>query len=299
MSTSTFDDIAARLAAGEPLGDREAERLAATHDIVSLGMLADEARRAKHGARATFVRVASVSAAAAADAPVSWPPAAREVRLAGPFAGIERATAAVKQVARVAGSAPVSGFALGDLEAAAGEDPSRLRGWLESLRDAGLALIDEGALETLQRPEATLLAARDAGLSIGRFTVETYEARGLVATLRRAAAIQLATGSVNAFAPVPRQRTPEPTTGYADVKAVALARLLLPDVPHIQVDWTLHGPKLAQVALTFGANDLDNVSALDDAAEGRRRAPLEEVRRNIAAAGFESIERDARFSLVG
>jgi 2-iminoacetate synthase ThiH len=52
------------------------------------------------------------------------------------------------------------------------------------------------------------------------------------------------------------------------------------------------------VALTFGADDIDGVSASDDAPDGRRRAPLEEIRRNIQAAGFEPAERDGRFTLV-
>jgi 2-iminoacetate synthase ThiH len=80
---------------------------------------------------------------------------------------------------------------------------------------------------------------------------------------------------------------------------VAIARLAAPDIPDVQVDWLRYGPKLAQVALTFGANDLDNVEASDEAPDGRRRAPLEEVRRNIQAAGFEPTERDGRFVLVG
>jgi aminodeoxyfutalosine synthase len=88
-----------------------------------------------------------------------------------------------------------------------------------------------------------------------------------------------------------------PTTGFDDVKRVALARLFLEDVPSIQVDWSLYGPKLAQVALTVGANDVDAVSPLDDSAEGRRRAPLEEIRRNIRAAGLDPVERDGRFDL--
>ena len=49
------------------------------------------------------------------------------------------------------------------------------------------------------------------------------------------------------------------------------------------------------MALTFGADDIYGVSPFDDAPEGRRRAPLEEIRRNIEAAGFESVERDGRF----
>jgi aminodeoxyfutalosine synthase len=86
----------------------------------------------------------------------------------------------------------------------------------------------------------------------------------------------------------------KPTTGYEDVKAVAIARLAAPQVPHIQVDWLRYGPKLAQVALTFGADDVDGISASDAAPEGRRRAPLEEIRRNIEAAGFEPVERGGR-----
>ena len=61
------------------------------------------------------------------------------------------------------------------------------------------------------------------------------------------------------------------------------------------MDWALYGPKLAQVALTFGADDVDDVSALDEVVEGRRRAPLEEIRRNIRAASGEPVERDALF----
>jgi aminodeoxyfutalosine synthase len=88
--------------------------------------------------------------------------------------------------------------------------------------------------------------------------------------------------------------TATPTTGFEDVRQVALARLLV-DVARIQVDWPLYGPKLAQVGLTFGADDVDGVSPLEETGEGRRRAPLEEIRRNITAASGEPIERDGLF----
>jgi 2-iminoacetate synthase ThiH len=61
------------------------------------------------------------------------------------------------------------------------------------------------------------------------------------------------------------------------------------------VDWSRYGPKLAQVALTVGADDVDAVSPEDETTEGRRRAPLEEIRRNIRAAGQEPVERTGRF----
>ncbi len=117
-----------------------------------------------------------------------------------------------------------------------------------------------------------------------------------MALYRAIAALQHDVGVVHAFAPLPRTMNPAvPTTGYDDVRRVALARLFVSNIPSIQVDWSLYGPKLAQVALTVGADDVDGVSPLDDTGEGRRRAPLEEVQRNIRSASFEPVERDGRF----
>src|SRR5262249_54959868 len=102
---------------------------------------------------------------------------------------------------------------------------------------------------------------------------------------------------IRAFAPLPRAVNPAvPSTGYEDVKRIALARLVVDNVPSIQVDWALYGPKLAQVALTVGADDVDGVSPEEAGDEGRRRAPLEEIRRNSRAAGREPVERDGRFN---
>ena len=79
-----------------------------------------------------------------------------------------------------------------------------------------------------------------------------------------------------------------------------MARLALKDVGRrgvsIEVDWSLYGPKLAQVALTFGADHLDAVPATSDAQLGPRRATVEDVERNIRAAGFEPHEYRPRMS---
>ena len=81
--------------------------------------------------------------------------------------------------------------------------------------------------------------------------------------LLRASDLQGAYGIIQSINPLPiALATFRPTTGYEDVKMVALARLAAPDVPSIQVDWLRYGPKLAQVALTFGADDIDGMSAV-------------------------------------
>jgi aminodeoxyfutalosine synthase len=103
-----------------------------------------------------------------------------------------------------------------------------------------------------------------------------------------------------AFAPLPRAMSiGAPTTGYDDVKLVALARMSIRDIPSIQVDWPLYGPKLAQVALTVGADDIDGIAAVETGALGLRRSAIEEIRGNIRAAGLQAVERDGRFEIRG
>jgi aminodeoxyfutalosine synthase len=291
----TLDALAGRVADGGALTDADAELLASTNDIVTLGMLADEVRRARHGRRTTFMRVAHVELDGLADRGLDPPPAARELRIGGAFPGLD---AALDAVARAASHdhLPVSGFSLADIEAAAAAAGSRLAEWLTALRTAGLAFVAEAPIDRLASPGDALSAAADSDVGVARLTADGRSGHPLD-RIRRIRDLGSLAQAAQAVAPLPRRPGGEPTTGYEDVKAVALARILL-DVDHVQVDWTLHGPKLAQVALTFGADDVDNVSPLDMVAEGRRRAPLEEIRRNIRAASLDPFERDARFTVV-
>ena len=104
---------------------------------------------------------------------------------------------------------------------------------------------------------------------------------------------------IRSFAPLPRKfNAAAPSTGYEDITRVALARLMVDTISSIQVDWALYGPKLAQVALTVGADDLDAVSPEDDVSQGIRRSPLQEVQRNIRAAGLDPVERGGRFDPI-
>jgi len=299
-----------------PVSDAELSAFASSYDIISIGMRADDARRARHGARTTFVRVAVVDAAPGAPIAVrtgkgraafsemehgktSRPfsaAGAGELRIVGTPASRSEAIARVAEVAAHAGSAPVSGFLLSDMEALAARERVTLRALLEELRAAGLEIVADAPYDQLQDPRRSIEEVNIAGLSLGRLTFHQLPAADMLSVLKEIAALQRAVGVVRAFAPLPRKMNPAaPTTGYDDVKRIALARLVVDNVPSIQVDWSLYGPKLAQVALTVGADDLDSVSVDDDSGEGRRRTPLQDVLRNIRAAGFEPVERNGRF----
>lgn len=270
--------------------------LVASHDIISLGIAADETRRARHGARTTYVRVADVDVAAGT--PLSIPSAAGEIRIVGTPATRAEALQRVSEVVAVAEGKPVSGYSLADLEVLAAQERVTLRDLLEQLRAAGLELVAEAPFDRLRDAKRSIEEVNIAGMRLARLTIHQLPTNDIEGLYKQIAAVQYDVGVIPGFAPLPRKMNPAvPTTGFDDVKRVALARLFLEDVPSIQVDWSLYGPKLAQVALTVGANDVDAVSPLDDHAEGRRRAPLEEIRRNIRAAGLDPVERDGRFDL--
>jgi aminodeoxyfutalosine synthase len=279
-----------------PLADPRIASLATSHDIISLGMLADEVRRRRHGTRTTFVRVADV--AADTGAPIAIPTSAGEARIIGVPTTRAGAVACVARVAGAAHGAAVSAYSLADLEQLAARDGSTLRALLEELRAAGLELVAEAPVDLLQDERRSIEEVNIAGLTLARLTVYQSPSTDPVPLLKAVADLQRVVAVIRAFAPLPRRLNPAvPTTGYDDIKRVALARVIVDNVPSIQVDWALYGPKLAQVALTVGADDVDGVSTEDDATAGRRRAPLEEIRRNIRAAGQEPIERNGRFDV--
>lgn len=296
-TSSTFDRQLERVTAGERLAAPEITELTAVPDILPLGMLADAARRRALGARVTYLRVASCTLDQPGADTVSA--AAREVRIVGTPATLDVATTAVERAKAAAGDRAVSGFSWSDVDRAASAARVPVSRALDRLRGAGLEALVDLPVDAVADVAGVVERLMEAGFRQIRFTIEKAPAAERRAFIELASALQEQYGSIQALNPLPTMLEAfRPTTGYDDVKAVAIARLAAPNIPTIQVDWLRYGPKLAQVALTFGADDLDSVSADDDASEGRRRAPLAEVRRNIEAAGLAPVERDGRFRVV-
>jgi aminodeoxyfutalosine synthase len=107
-----------------------------------------------------------------------------------------------------------------------------------------------------------------------------------------------------AFQPweAPAMKLPE-TTGFEDLKAIAVGRLLLDNFPHIKSYWIMIGPRLAQVGLSFGADDLDGTVteekiAHDAGAPTAQSMTVHELCRLIREAGRRPLERDTVFNVV-
>jgi aminodeoxyfutalosine synthase len=274
-----------------------AQAILADPSVIAVGARGDDERRRRHGSQTTFVRVFEVHTDAV---PSALPPGASagELRIAGRPASVAAAIASVRQARAVAGDVPVSGFSLADLIELAGGSVASLTDLSARLASAGLHHISDAPLDRLDAPVDAIRAARDGGLSIVRLTVQQSDEASRLPLLLVARDVQAAVGGIRAFAPLPRESpVAQPSTGYDDVRLIAAARLVAHNIDSIQVQWPLYGPKLAQVALTMGADDVDGVSALEGDL-GRRRSPLEEIRGNIAAAGLEAVERDGAWRIL-
>lgn len=93
------------------------------------------------------------------------------------------------------------------------------------------------------------------------------------------------------------------TTGYDDIKVLAIARLMLDNFEHIKAYWVMLGLKIAQVSLAFGVDDLDGTveeekithSAGGDTGQALSKANIIKA---IKAAGRIPIERDTLYNIV-
>jgi aminodeoxyfutalosine synthase len=93
------------------------------------------------------------------------------------------------------------------------------------------------------------------------------------------------------------------TTGLTDLRQVAVGRLLLDNFPHIKAYWQMLTPKIAQIALRFGADDLDGTVIEekiyhDAGATTPQGMTRKDLCRLITEAGRVPVERDTLYHAV-
>lgn len=137
--------------------------------------------------------------------------------------------------------------------------------------------------------------------------VETNEER--VDHLLRLRELQDKTHGFQTFIPLafhpantPLSHLPGPT-GLDDLKTIAVSRLLLDNFDHIKAYWIMLTPRIAQVALRFGADDLDGTVVEekiyhDAGATTPEHLTRAELERLIRAAGRVPVERDTLYNRV-
>jgi len=197
-----------------------------------------------------------------------------------------------------------------------------IRETLVRLRDAGLQSIPGGGAEILDDEVRARIArlkctsdewceVHRTAHSLGMRTTATMmfgcgeELRHRVNHLERIRQIQNDTGGFTAFIPwifAPEntslgKRVPE-TTAVDYLKTLAVSRMYLDNVDHIQSSWLTPGIKVCQVGLQFGADDVGSILIEENvvyAAGVRNRTNETELRRIINDAGYIPVQRDTLY----
>ncbi len=197
---------------------------------------------------------------------------------------------------------------------------------LRVLKDAGLGSLPGGGAEIFAERVRALIApgkehpdewfdVHDTAHRMGIPThctllyghVETYEER--VDHLLRLREQQDATGGFLAFIPLAfhpentvfERRGFKFTTGADDLKMIAVSRLLLDNIPNIKAYWIMMGLPLAQVALHFGANDVQGTVVREQifqaaGATSGTEQKIPELVRTIKEAGRIPVQRDTLYN---
>ncbi len=194
---------------------------------------------------------------------------------------------------------------------------------LRRLRDAGLNSLPGGGAEMLPQVVRQKLAplketgeewiacheaAHHLGLQSSATMmyghVETMADR--VEHLRMLRDLQDRTGGIRAFicwsfqGPAPALEA-TPATGFDYLRTAATARIYLDNIPHHQASWVTQGPKVAQVGLRYGLDDMGSTMMEENvvsAAGTTHSLDALEIERLIRDAGFTPVQRDTNYSLL-
>ncbi|MBQ1224781.1 MAG: aminofutalosine synthase MqnE, partial [Alistipes sp.] len=122
--------------------------------------------------------------------------------------------------------------------------------------------------------------------------------------------LQDRTGGINAFIPLKFRSANNSmaaigeTSVVDDMRTLAMSRLILDNVPHIKAYWVMYGKEVAEMALQFGADDIDGT--IEDStkiysmagADSRPRLTIGEIEKMCAAAGYRAVERDTHYNEI-
>lgn len=137
--------------------------------------------------------------------------------------------------------------------------------------------------------------------------IETIEER--VEHLLQLRTAQDETGGFLAFIPLAfhpentRMRKLPRASGFTDLKMIAISRLMLDNFDHIKAYWVMLGKRTAQIALSFGADDIDG-SVVEEkiyhmaGSDSEQMLTRNELEGLITESGFIPVERDALYRKI-
>lgn len=130
--------------------------------------------------------------------------------------------------------------------------------------------------------------------------------------LMRLRNLQDKTGGFNAFIPLKYRNFGNSMSAIGevpivdDLRTLAMSRLILDNLPHIKAYWVMYGKHTTEMALAFGADDIDGtiddstkIYSMAGADDARPRMSVAEMQEMVARAGFRAVERDTHYNEIG
>lgn len=135
------------------------------------------------------------------------------------------------------------------------------------------------------------------------------ELRHRIDHLRRLRELQDATGGFNAFIPLKYRNFGNPMSEIGEVSVIedlrmlAMSRIYMDNIPHIKAYWVMYGKATTELALAFGADDIDGtiddttkIYSMAGADDRRPTMSVDEIHRIVRAAGCRAVERDTFYN---
>ena len=129
--------------------------------------------------------------------------------------------------------------------------------------------------------------------------------------LMRLRELQDATGGLNAFIPLKYRNLNNSMSEIGevpitdDLRTLAMSRLILDNVPHIKAYWVMYGKQTTEMALAFGADDVDGtiddstkIYSMAGAEDQRPKMSVEDMHLMVTRAGFRAVERDTHYNEI-
>lgn len=203
-----------------------------------------------------------------------------------------------------------------------------IRDGLQMLIDAGMDAIPGGGAEIFDEQirkqicpdkgstaewlaihrEAHLLGLKtNATMLYGH--IESLEHR--IDHLLRLRELQDATQGFNAFIPLKYRNFGNSLSAIGevsivdDLRTLAMSRLILDNLPHIKAYWVMYGKQTTELALSFGADDIDGtiddttkIYSMAGAEEQRPRMSVADMRAMVSRVGLRAVERDTLYNEI-
>ena len=139
--------------------------------------------------------------------------------------------------------------------------------------------------------------------------IESLEHR--IDHLLRLRELQDATQGFNAFIPLKYRNFGNSLSAIGevsivdDLRTLAMSRLILDNLPHIKAYWVMYGKQTTELALSFGADDIDGtiddttkIYSMAGAEEQRPRMSVADMRAMVSRVGFRAVERDTLYNEI-